>query len=383
MPQSREAVIIFQIGSLGDTVISLPCYRHVIRSHADANIYLLTNYPTGKMVSPETVLPTGLISGCVEYPMPLRGRGPISKLYGDLRRLHATTLYYLAAETKLLGLMRHYAFFRICGINRIIGMPWSRDLRSPREVLPGERWESEASRLLRCIGAHSRPGAPSDGDRSLDLSEQEHVKAKKVLGPITTRPFIAVSTGGKIPINDWGDANWRELLNRVHLTHPDIALVLVGSADERNRNDRLAAAWGGTALNACGLLSPRETAALRSRAILYIGHDTGTLHLAAAVGTRLVGIYSARNPPGKWFSDRDADTHLYTLVDCLGCECVQARECPHDRRCITSIDVHTVHASAHKHILQQLQEHTSTPGPYGTQRARETSLVTLRERQRD
>jgi hypothetical protein len=49
---AREAVLILQIGSLGDTVISLPCYREIARRHPQADRYLMTNFPIGRKMDP-------------------------------------------------------------------------------------------------------------------------------------------------------------------------------------------------------------------------------------------------------------------------------------------------------------------------------------------
>jgi ADP-heptose:LPS heptosyltransferase len=349
MSNSPDTVLIFQIGSLGDTVISMPCYREIARRHPRAKRYLLTNYPIGrKMVQAEAVLSgTGLIEGSIEYPMPLRGREATIALYRRLASLGAKTLYYLTPETRLLRLARHYAFFRICGIGEIHGVPWSRHLRYPLEIDKKGIWESEASRLLRCIGARKEPGPPPPDDRDLNLSAAEnYAAASRLQRTIGVRPYIAVSVGGKVPVNNWGDANWSALLARLSQNYPELGVVFVGSADERERNDLLANAWHGPSFNSCGMFSARETAALLGGASLFIGHDTGTLHLAAATGTRVIGIYSARNVPGKWYSDRPSDTFFYKRVDCFGCECVQVAECPNERRCITSISPAEVFASA-------------------------------------
>ena len=336
--KTREVVLILQIGSLGDTVISLPCYREIARRHPDAQRYLVTNFPIGsKMVPAEAILlPTGVIVGSIEYPMPLRSVDKAIELRRRIRDLKPSILYYLLPETRLANLLRHYAFFKLCGIPRIQGMPWSRDLRFPREVVADTRWESEASRLLRTIGA---AGPPPDEDRDLDLTEAETAKAARLLQAIGSPPnFVAVSVGGKIPINDWGDEQWHAALGSLSREHPALGAVFVGSADERARNAALAASWIGPSLNACGMLTPRETAAVIARAAVFLGHDTGTLHLAGAVDTPVVGVFSARNPPGMWFSDRARDIFHYNRVPCFGCKLVQIAECPHDRLCMAEHD---------------------------------------------
>jgi heptosyltransferase III len=349
-----EVILIFQIGSMGDTVVSLPCYREIARRHPGATRYLLTNRPSAaKMVPAESILSaTGLIADSIAYSWPLRGRDAILGLYRKLAALRATALYYLAPETKQSRLIRHYMFFRLCGIRRIYGLPWSRDLKYPRETPERGIWESEGSRLLRCVGAQTNPGAPSFDDRDLYLSEQERsTAASAVVKHLASRPFITIAAGGKIPLKEWGNHNWLQLVRTLSKEYPHLGVLFVGSADERERNDELAKAWEGPSFNSCGLFSPRETAALIEQAALFIGHDTGTLHLAAAVDTRVIGIYCARDVPGKWFSDRSEDTFFYTRLDCFNCQHVEVADCPNDRRCITSTTPEMVFLAARKALV--------------------------------
>jgi ADP-heptose:LPS heptosyltransferase len=342
----RKVVLIFQIGSLGDTVISMPCYREIARRHPGADRYLLTNYPIGsKMVSAEAILSApNMIVGTIEYPMPLRRLDKMLELYRQITALKPTVLYYLVPEKKPANLLRHYLFFKLCGIPRIQGMPWSRDLRFSREIVAETLWESEASRLLRTIGA--APGPPSDADRDLSLADAERARADALLrGLGDTAGFVVISVGGKVPLNNWGDENWSAMLQQLSRARPSLGAVFVGSADERARNDRLAAQWEGPSLNSCGQLAPRETAALIERANAFVGHDTGTLHLAAAVNTPIIGIFGARNRPGIWFSDRARDVFFYKRVPCEGCELVRVEECRHDRICMSSHDPSAVAAA--------------------------------------
>jgi ADP-heptose:LPS heptosyltransferase len=351
---ANDVVLILQIGSLGDTVVSLPCYREIARRHPGADRHLITNYPIGgKMVPAAAILmPTGLIAGCIEYPMPLRQIGQIIELRRRISALKPSVLYYLLPEKRVFNLVRHHAFFRLCGVPRFHGIPWSRDKRYSREVVPGALWESEASRLLRTIGAPSGP--PTDEDRDLALSDTERAKADALLRALgRSSRFVAISVGGKVPLNNWGDGNWGVLLRDLSRSRPSLGAVFVGSDDERPRNDLLAAHWEGPRLNACGQLAPRETAALLARAEAFVGHDTGTLHLAAAVDTPIVGIFGARNKPGIWFSDRVRDTFFYNHVACAGCELIQVEACPHDRICMTTHDPARIVAAVHRALTMR------------------------------
>jgi heptosyltransferase-3 len=77
-----------------------------------------------------------------------------------------------------------------------------------------------------------------------------------------------------------------------------------------------------------------------------LGHDTGTLHLAAAVGTRIVGIYSARDVPGKWYSDHPGDRFFYNRPACFGCGLTQVADCPNQMTCMSSHSADKIVAAA-------------------------------------
>ena len=133
----------------------------------------------------------------------------------------------------------------------------------------------------------------------LNLTPPECQRADEVLAPLSGRPFIAVCVGGKLAIQDWGDENWHRLLGEV-APNLKIPLVFVGGADDSPRSLRLGQDWKAPVIDACGRLTPRETAALLRRAAFFVGHDTGPLHLANAGGLRCISLFGSRDPPKIW-----------------------------------------------------------------------------------
>lgn len=101
--------------------------------------------------------------------------------------------------------------------------------------------------------------------------------------------------------------------------------------------------WKGQTANLCGALSPRESAALLEKAEVFVGHDSGPMHLASAVGTPCVAIFSARNLPGQWFPVRSGHKIIYHKTDCFGCGLEQC--IAEGKKCIFSISVDEVHSA--------------------------------------
>jgi ADP-heptose:LPS heptosyltransferase len=106
-------------------------------------------------------------------------------------------------------------------------------------------------------------------------------------------------------------------------------------------SDFAAGGWTGQSsnpvVNLCGKLSPRETAAVFQYASVFLGPDSGPMHLAACAGVPCVIAFSARGLPGVWYPAGKQHRVLYHKVNCFGCNletCVEE-----ERKCLTSISV--------------------------------------------
>ena len=82
---------------------------------------------------------------------------------------------------------------------------------------------------------------------------------------------------------------------------PGTTLILLGAPDEWERSEKLRHTWKGQSINLSGKTSPRVSAVILEQCSLFIGHDSGPMHLASAVGIPTLGLFSWQNPPGQWF----------------------------------------------------------------------------------
>jgi ADP-heptose:LPS heptosyltransferase len=134
------------------------------------------------------------------------------------------------------------------------------------------------------------------------------------------------------------------------MRYPGYGLALSGAPEESEASEFAAGLWrernGGPVVNLCGKLTPRESAAAFRRARLFVGHDSGPMHLAAAVQTPCVAIFAARNKPRVWFPYGTQHHVIYHKTNCWGCgleTCIVER-----KRCLTSITVDEVAAEISK-----------------------------------
>lgn len=366
MFSDAKRVLIYRLGSLGDTLVALPALRLISRAFPNAERRMITTGPPNiKAVSASAVLEnTGLVDGYITYNYGTRSIKSLARVWWQLAIWRPQVLVYLGGDKiTLQRAARDAKFFRICGVSRLLGIPVDNEmLEHQRIIKPGRLgYESEASRLARNIAELGDARIEDPASWSLDLTEAERSSADILLTETSSRPIMAISLGTKMQSKDWGASNWMALTERLVHSYRDYALVLCGAPDEWALSDEAGATWiqrgGGPVINLCGKVNARQSGAVLERARVFIGHDSGPMHLAASSGVPCVAIFSSRDTPDIWFPSGKRNRILYHDVDCAGCRletCIEQR-----KKCILSVTVDEV-MSAIDSVLSPF-----SPGKHG------------------
>jgi ADP-heptose:LPS heptosyltransferase len=344
MPLPTKRVLIYRIGSLGDTLVALPALRLVARAFPNAERRMLTNFPVNVKAPPaEAILKdTGLVQGYLRYEVGTRSVSSLFALWWQLVRWWPEVLVYLGPARGIKAAQRDAAFFRLCGIRRMVGIPLTEEMQG--RIESDDSLEPEAERLARGIAELGDAHLEDASSWSLALTTEERETGRAVLRTMGDRPLVAISIGTKVDTNDWGAENWRTLLLQIAELYPQYGLAMTGAEVDSPYSEAIAAGWragaAGPVVNLCGMLTPRESAAVFGQARVFIGHDSGPMHLAAAMQIPCVAIFSARGRPRTWFPYGRQHHVVYHRVECWGCglaTCVVEK-----KKCLTSITVDEV-----------------------------------------
>ena len=343
-----KRVLVYRIGQLGDSLVALPALWAIREHFAKAYLTLLTNrYASKGYVSMQDLLPEGLVfDEVISYEASGSGVDPrnLLKILPRLRQARFDTLAYLAPRRRTRWqVWRDLAFFRLGGITRFYAHRGFAPFppRVPGKPLPFV--EHEADHLLSRLALTGIPVPPPEERRiDLCLSAAELAAARgwlaeQLAGDRMAR-LIGVGPGAKMPSNVWSEDRYVELV-RVLVNELGVYPVAFGGPELSPLGNRLVAAWG-CGLNAAGRLSLRQAAAALSHCKLFVGNDTGTMHLAAAANTPCVGIYGGRNWPGRWYPYGQAHRVLRRSVPCEGCHLFECIE--HEMKCLMLISVNEV-----------------------------------------
>ena len=364
---TRKNILIYRLGSLGDTVVALPCFHLLARIYANHTRILLTNVPVhAKAPAAWAVLgESGLIHDYISYSAGTRNIVELAKLCLKLRRLKIDTVVYLTPSRGRLAIRRDELFFRLCGVREIIGLPRG-ELATHRYSSVTGLYEAEASRLARCVASIGDACLNDRASWDLELTSEERTGAASALLPLHNAPFLALGIASKKNVTDWGIENWKNLMPRLHQKFSGHALAFIGAKEDHSTIEDVVSRWPGRFINLCGKLSPRESAAVIQKADLYLGLDSGPMHLASTVGTTCLSVSPAHKLPGIWFPFGDAHEIIYHKTECFGCNldvCTLEK-----KKCIMSISVDEVIARAvlagnQKKAIAHRQDHCSlVPG---------------------
>jgi heptosyltransferase I len=209
----------------------------------------------------------------------------------DLRRRLKTLAFDIAIDLQCLT--KSAVAARLSGARRRMGMAGedgrelSRWLHNDLVEVQGEHVIDRYLSMLRPLGIKSPavrfdlPELPGDATTANRFLAAED---------LTEGQFAILNPGAGWPSKMWPAERYGEVARRLAAEHGLASVAVWGGAAEKPLGEAIVAASGGAAR-----LAPpttvSELAALCRRADLFLGSDTGPMHLAVAVGAPTVSLH--------------------------------------------------------------------------------------------
>lgn len=324
--------LIVRLGALGDIVHTIPVAAALSRAFPSARIDWLVSAKYRELLDLVPVIDRRLV---------MRDRGdatggtPLVATIRELRRSGYDVVF------DLQGLLKSAVLARLSGAARVIGFS-SSYLREPlarpfyTEVYdpggggmydPRERSHVVQMNLglLTAMGLTvSTPEFPI---------ERVDTQVARAMRERARNRYLLVNPGAAWPNKRWPPARYGAVARAFEERHGLKTIVSWGPGEEPLAQEVVRESSG------AALLSPRtsiaDLLALVRGAALMISGDTGPTHVAAALGTPIVGIYGPTRPSrnGPWAPDD------ITISRDAVCQCHHLRRCTRDRMCLLDVEV--------------------------------------------
>jgi lipopolysaccharide heptosyltransferase I len=318
--QTVNRVLLVRLGALGDIVHAIPVAAALRRAFPAARIDWLVSAKHRELLDLVPVIDRRLAIG----------DGAILDAVRGLRRAR----YDVALD--LQGLIKSAMLARGSGARRVIGLS-SRYLRERAARLFYTEVHEPAgpAHVIRLnLGLIERLGVTA-GAPEFPIDQVESAVAREV-GERTGRRYALLNPGAAWPNKRWPAARFAAVAIALRDRHALPSVVLWGPGEQPLAEEVVAAARG------AALISPppsvSDLVALARGAVLMLSGDTGPTHIAAAVGTPVVGIFGPTRPQrnGPWSPD-----DVTVSRDAI-CECHHLRRCKRSTMCLLDIGVDEV-----------------------------------------
>jgi heptosyltransferase-1 len=338
-------ILLIRLRLIGDVVFTTPIPRALKRAFPDAHLTYLVEPHAAAVVAGNRHLDEVIVA-----PRP----SGIARVVGDLRLarrlrraqydlvldLHggprSAWLAWLSGAPKRIG-------YEIKGrswmYTRVVGRP--RALRPRHSVV--NQWD-----LLEAIDGWPAGGpdpARDPVEMALDPAADARIAQRlQALGVTAQHELVVVHVSAGNPFRRWPEPAFTALVAGLAAASAQRRIVLSSGPSDTDAASQIAARARqvlGTAADRVldfGEFDLAELRALIERSRLFIGGDTGPLHVAATTATPIVGIYGPTEPArsAPW-RDRRVPTESVEVLG-LPCRPCDQRVCePGDFRCLTTL----------------------------------------------
>lgn len=288
-PAPVRRILIRVNNWIGDVVMISPAVRAIRAHFREARIAILA-----KSWVLETLSGDPFYDDLIEYDDAGRHRGPVGRLRlaALLRRRHfdLAILFQKAFDAAALAFL--------AGARLRVGYATDRRSWLLTHALPAP--PRDTHHVDTFLGIARALGCPiADPHPAFHLSDEDRRQAASILdraGLAGHAPLVAVHPGASKEPRAWHPDRFAGL-GRSLAGRYAARIILLGSAAERGLRERIAGGIprGGVFLPAPDL-SMKATGALIERCHLFVGNDSGPMHVAAALGVPTVAIFGPGTP---------------------------------------------------------------------------------------
>ena len=285
-----KRILVVKLDHLGDVLLATPVFSNLRQAYPNAELHALTGTWSRIVLEKHPD-----VNKVLEYNSPAfcRTGEPASlkqtlQLYRALRRQKYDLMVELRGDWRIAW----FALFRVT--------PKRLD-RAALQVanklgFPQFTGTHETTRNLNVL---RKAGIPTPIQTTTFSITAENKKwASDFLTTLQIdreRPLIAIHPGSPIPIKRWMPERYAELADWL-IARKRAEILFVGVKDEIPIITEIQALMRTASNNIAGKTTLTQLASILHTCNVFIGNDSGPMHLAAAVGTQTIGLYGPGDP---------------------------------------------------------------------------------------
>ena len=349
---AEREILIVRLSAIGDVIHALPAAHSLREAYPEAQITWAVQEKAQDLVIGNSYLDQVIVVPKEDWKANFQDekRQTIHQIRSFFADVRAENDFDLVLD--LHGLFKSALTAYLSGADYRVGPADGREgstLAYHRQIeLPDEELH-QVERNLQLAAAVG--GQAEEPVFDFGISGEEKADIDALLAEYNLNQSLVVVIN---PFTTWESKNWPtekyiQLADKL-AAELGVNIVFTGGSTDREAVAELTAEMQERGVNLAGQTNLTELAELYRRAQLFIGGDTGPLHLAAALEVPVVALMGPTEPAthGPYGTEHEV---LQAEVDCLGC---WDRRCQREHQCMSQITVEAAVAASRQLLERDL-----------------------------
>lgn len=301
-------VLIIKLRYIGDVLLATPTVRAIKAARPDARVTMMVNRGTEDVLSgnPDIdeimVLDKGSLAAQWRFIAGLRRRrfdAVIDLTDGD----RSAFLSWVSGAPVRIGFNDEHRWRGRCYTHVVQPVPGVRHrIERDLETLKHLSVEAGSKAPRLCL----TPEEESSADQLLDQ-----------LGVPRSQPLVILQPGARYWFKVWPPERFAELADRLTFEY-SCQVLIGGSSQDIDLAQQIQQMAKSHPIIMAGSTTIRQFAAIARKSALFVGSDSGAMHIASAVGIPVVALFGPSNPV-EWGPRGGAAEVIYKGLDCRAC----------------------------------------------------------------
>jgi heptosyltransferase-1 len=295
MSNDLKNILIIKPSSMGDVVLALPALSALRRSFPEARISWLIRPEFAPLLENHPHLDEIILFDRKFLGKALHNGRAFAALVSLILRLRRAKF---DAAIDLQGLFRTAVFGWLSGCRGRFGMAGAREFANifyTHKIRQDHDTIHLVDYYLTIVGATGASETAVEFVLGIDLVAADSANELLRVHDIDPENYAILVPSSAHSDKCWPLVRFAELADRI-ASKFDLSIVATGTESEKPMIDHLNTLAHTRVVNFAGLTGIKELCALLKNARLVVSNDTGSGHIAAALGTPLVLIFGRSNP---------------------------------------------------------------------------------------
>jgi len=320
---SIKKILIVRLRLIGDVLMTTPSLKVLRNSFPEAKIYYLVEPPQHELLIGNPNIDELII---------LKRDARLKDILGVIKKMRKEK-FDLAIDFH--GGPRASFLTLLSGAKFRVGYDYS-----PRRIFYHLRVERGVKggyihsvlnqfNLLKALGIENNDLPPLFMS---DLQDYERERFEKILKEkgIEKKNFIVMHVSAGNQYREWGIENWKKLVEIVQKNKGNLKIAIIGSEKDLIYEEHLKFS---NVVSFIGKINLREVRELIKRSLLFVGPDSGPMHIASTTETPIIALFGPTSPLvfGPWKKEAII---IEGSSDCRPCN---QKKCNYNFQCVRDI----------------------------------------------